>query len=247
MSEEMYTIAEIAWLGFDKFSINSNDTKAFEKQIRKKIKENSIESVGIKKTKIIKNGIINTSRNNAKAYSENIKDKIINILLFEYLKNQSNDEAVQAYKSQLEYEEIAANENDEYRESMEKWQAEEIERQQNGDFGQYDDEIGVNSQSFISKKDEFISEALYSFYFSRDELISPEQEIITASALTTTLQSKFVRDKIMGLHFEFDEKKLLEDMNEAHWAGQENAGFWSGDDIRLFDNLRNWKNYIKDK
>lgn len=85
-------------------------------------------------------------------------------------------------------------ENDDYHEAVEKWQAEEIERQQHGYFGQLD-EITPSSKYFISKKDEFVSEALYSVYFPKGRLVDSQQEIIVASALATILKSKFVREK----------------------------------------------------
>ena len=160
MDDKLFTVAEIAQLGFDKFSIVSSDTKAFERQIRNKIKDNNIDSVGTKKTVTIQNGHTRIAKNPAKAYSEDDKDRIINNLLFTYLKNLSSDETVQAFKSQSEYDEMAVIENDDYHEAVEKWQAEEIERQQHGYFGQLD-EITPSSKYFISKKDEFVSEALY--------------------------------------------------------------------------------------
>ena len=243
MDDKLFTVAEIAQLGFDKFSIVSSDTKAFERQIRNKIKDNNIDSVGTKKTVTIQNGHTRIAKNPAKAYSEDDKDRIINNLLFTYLKNLSSDETVQAFKSQSEYDEMAVIENDDYHEAVEKWQAEEIERQQHGYFGQLD-EITPSSKYFISKKDEFVSEALYSVYFPKGRLVDSQQEIIVASALATILKSKFVREKIFELHYEYDEKALLKDMNEAHCAGSESAGAWTGNEMRLFEKLKDWKNYI---
>ena len=78
MDDKLFTVAEIAQLGFDKFSIVSSDTKAFERQIRNKIKDNNIDSVGTKKTVTIQNGHIRIAKNPANAYSEDDKDRIIN-------------------------------------------------------------------------------------------------------------------------------------------------------------------------
>ncbi|MGO3606683.1 MAG: hypothetical protein ACTJFC_01540, partial [Pseudolactococcus laudensis] len=221
MNEKIFTVAEIAQIGFDKFSINSNDVQAFMKQIRNKIKENDIKPVGIKKTESIKNGKLSIAKNPAQAYSEDDKDKIINVLLFNYLKSQSNDEAVQVYKSQSEYERIADEANDGYNEELRNWELEE-------DNEQYWEKTTTSSPSFISKKEEFISEALYSIYFPKDDSRDMEQEIIQASAFATILQCKFVKDKMMALHFDFDEEGLLKDMDESYWVSSENAGSWSG-------------------
>ncbi|MGL5898396.1 MAG: hypothetical protein ACRCZW_01790 [Lactobacillaceae bacterium] len=237
MSDKMYTVLEIAQFGLEKFEVDKSYQESFKRQIRNIIDNKGFQTVGKKKSQT---GDGHSAKRQADAYSEDTKDRIINDLAFSYLKERSNKPSIQDLKSDSEYLELANDLNNEYQDQI----------MSKGEYGQQDqpnpyEDITIESNRFVSVKEKFISEALYSIYFLENNLKSKDldKKIALASDLANLLRSKFLREKIFELHFQFDVESLLEDLNEMNDIGLE----VSGKDVRLTEKIQNWRNYIQPK
>ena len=233
MKNKMYTITEIANLGYRKFRINLEDTGAFKKQISKVIKENDVKPVGKKKS-------TPTAKNDAAAFSQEVVDKIINDWLFEYLRRQSNAEVVQNYKSESEYNKMAREYNKVYQEESEESILNEFKKYERLEKGvlTYDED----SEEVKSLKTKMQSEALFTYFFPND--IENTTSLEELSSLSIILDSFFVREKIFSKLFTLDIRGLVSDINDCIYKQTTFQGKYSGDDMKLFHKLENWENYI---
>lgn len=115
----MFTVPEIAEIGYKKFEIDTEDTEAFQKQIRKVIEEkikngNEIfQPIGKKKS-------TKKAKNPARAYRQEVKDSIIDEELFDYLREQSKKDTIERFKSRSDYDSEALAMNADFQEFVEK-------------------------------------------------------------------------------------------------------------------------------
>lgn len=236
MKVKSYTVLEIAQKGKEKFGIDLEDTGALEKQIRLAITRENIQPVGRKKS-------TPTARNDANAYSEVDKDRILDDFLFDYLRSMSNDEAVKKFKSSAEYQKMADEANEEYFEGLKRWQQEEEERARYGNFD-LPYSMTEDSERVNKKKYQIISDALVDFYLHDKVDWGGEEALGKAAFLSQILNSQFVAENLFSRLFDFKIDELVEDMNRIDYVQDELIGGDLGaKEMKLFDKLSNWRNY----
>lgn len=237
MKGKCYTVLEIAQKGKEKFEIDMKDTRALEKQIRLVIRRENIQPIDKKKS-------TPSARNDANAYSEADKDRILDDFLFNYLRNMSKNEAVKKFKSSAEYQRMADEANEEYYEGLERWQKEEEDRAR---YGGFDEPYSMTEDSEVvkKKKHQIISEALFDLYLSDEVDLEGDEGLEKAAALSQILNSQFVAENLFSKLFDFKIAQLVEDMNSSDYIAQELVGGDLGaKEMKLFDKLSNWRNYV---
>lgn len=229
VESEMFTVPEIAEIGYKKFEIDTEDTDAFQKQIRKVIEEkikngNEIfQPIGKKKS-------TKKAKNPARAYRQEVKDSIIDEELFDYLREQSKKDTIERFKSRSDYDSEALAMNVDFHEFVEKQEFPE-------EVGRWEGLTEAHPR-VRDKRTNIISEALFA-YLSSNRFSYSTKEI---SSFLPIFDPVFIREKLFFENFELDLKGLVSDMN--HYDSLfECQGDLSGKDRQLEDKLKDWKSY----
>lgn len=165
----MFTVNEIAELGFKKFSVSEYASKeSCMKKIREIIKDRDIKAIDKKRTP--------GAKRTASAYSVEVKDNMINDWLFDYLIALTKDEEVGKYlKSPKYYEEKATEANGKYEDENLDFLNLPLEQKEQlvHNEGNSIKRVTKHSKEFIERKNEIMLEALFTkFYsFNSDELV----------------------------------------------------------------------------
>ena len=104
--EQKYTVLEIAKEALARYRITETDTMldTVVKKIRKIINVQQFEATGMKKS-------TPQTKKSGRAYSEEIKNEIVQNLLFDYMIERTYDEGVKRMKSPKYYDEQAEDNN----------------------------------------------------------------------------------------------------------------------------------------
>ncbi|WP_285140987.1 hypothetical protein [Lactococcus petauri] len=237
MEKKCYTVLEIAQRGKEKFEIDLKDTRALEKQIRLVIRRENIQPIDKKKS-------TPRARNDANAYSEADKDRILDDFLFDYLRNMSNNEAVKKFKSSAEYQKMADEANEKYLEELERWTQEEAYRANYGNFPERE-KLTEYSEEVKKEKDRMVREALFSSYISSEGDLESVETLSKAAYLSQVFVSQFVTERLFSELFDFEMDEFVRDADKSNYIAQNSIGGDFGvEEMKLFDKLSNWRNYV---
>lgn len=234
MGERTYTELEIAQAGFKEFKI-SGDNGAFWKQISAVIKRKGIEPVGMKKS-------TPTAKREAKAYSEFDKDVVISELS-DYLRDQSSDSVIKKYKSNGEYQKIAEEYNKNYDDILLEQAKSEAFDMEHGYFEGQQDGIPDDVNRV---KNKIIIESLSKIYIE-EQANDPQKALQNAERLTNVFKSSIISEKLFSALYDFRVEELTSDLYKSKEISQTRFDDLTKEDMRLFDKLDNWENYVSCK
>lgn len=235
MDGRTYTELEIAKTGFKEFKI-SGDNSAFRKQISAVIKRKDIKPVGMKKS-------TPTAKREAKAYSETDKDVVISELS-DYLREQSSDSVIKKYKSNGEYQKIAEEYNKNYDDMLLEQVKSEAFYMEHGYFEGEQDGI---SDDVNRIKNKMIIEALSKVYIEKQAQNNPQEALQNSERLTNVFRSPIIREKLFLALYDFRVDELTRDLYKSKEISQNKFDDLTKEDMRFFDKLANWENYVSCK
>lgn len=195
-----YTVRQIAELAFEKFEIHYGSIESCSKKIRKVLNEKNVQEVGQGKSTA-------TARNNAALYSEEVKEKILNDWLFDYLKNASNSEAVTKMKSDTQYQLEA-------------------------------DKVNVEDYKNV---DQFF---LYGDNTRHKQEETRYQQLTPHSPRVQQRKFEIMLEALFSQQFSLDLSALIDDMNKADFISDQHQSSYEAKDMRLFEKVSNWRNYV---
>lgn len=174
MNEEQYTVLEIAKEALKKYKVDETEgvLPALKKKIERIIKKNNYEPVSEQKKSIY-------SKRTAKAYSLEVKNRLVDDLLFDYMIIMSKDELLKEIENSNHYK-SAVNSNDRIEHEFSKFLNKTPEEQNVMIENQKSVTCFNENHSFIrEKKMEVMLEALFSKYYTLkiDELIDDANKI----------------------------------------------------------------------
>lgn len=167
-NEKQYTIRQIAELGLEKYKVQvyieqrESTIDNIRKQIGKIIKREGIKHTGMKKS-------TPQAKRPARAYSDEIKDKLLNDYLFDYLVELTRDESVKNYKSPEVYQKQVDELNGQFEDATLDFLNLTREKKDDMMKRQYNiDSIGQYHSIILEKKKDIMLEAIFSKYYSLD-------------------------------------------------------------------------------
>lgn len=189
--EQKYTVLEIAKEALARYRITETDTMldTVVKKIRKIINVQQFEATGMKKS-------TPQTKKSGRAYSEEIKNEIVQNLLFDYMIERTYDEGVKRMKSPKYYDEQAEDNNGAWEDetltilNMTRPEQEALLENQGKT-----EKIRENDILIREKKMEIMLEALFSRYFllNVEELVEDANKV---SYATRYKQGAFDREDI---------------------------------------------------
>lgn len=176
--EQKYTVLEIAKEALNRYRIEETETMldTVVKKIRKIINVQQFEATGMKKS-------TPQTKKSGKAYSKEIKNEIVQNLLFDYMIERTYDEGIKRMKSPNYYNKQAEDSNGVWEDETLTFlnmthQERDVLLENQGNT----EEISDNYVFIREKKMEIMLEALFSKYYSLniDELVNDVNRVTHA-------------------------------------------------------------------
>ena len=147
-------------------------------------------------------------------------------------------------QNRAEYQKMADEANEKYFEDLERWTQEEADRANYGNFPERE-KLTENSEEVKNEKRRMVREALFNTYISSEGDLESVETLSKAAYLSQVFDSQFVTEQLFSKLFDFKMDEFVGDADKSNYIVQNSIGGDFGvEEMKLFDKLSNWRNYV---